>query len=324
MNIFSKPGRNALAVVVVAGIMGYDGIVLAQNQPQDPPQDQRIDYQAELPPTTVAVPPGKAFFEPPREEDIPDNQFGAMVRLGHQIFVDAQTYAREYVGNGMNCANCHLDQGRKANSAPLWAAYTLYPAYRKKNDHVNTYEERLQGCFRYSMNGTPPPSGSKALTALVTYSYWLAQGAPTGEVLPGRGYPVVAEPAGGYDLARGEKVYQASCAICHGADGQGQKVGESYVFPPLWGPDSYNWGAGMHRINTAAGFIKGNMPLGHGGSLSDQEAWDVAAFMNSHERPQDPRFEGDVNATRERFHQHPGFYGRELNGKILGRDNTDQ
>ena len=165
---------------------------------------------------------------------------------------------------------------------------------------------------------------SKALTALVTYSYWLAQGAPTGEVLPGRGYPVVAEPAGGYDLTRGEQIYQASCAICHGADGQGQKVGESYVFPPLWGPDSYNWGAGMHRINTAAGFIKGNMPLGHGGSLSDQEAWDVAAFMNSHERPQDPRFEGDVNATRERFHQHPGFYGRELNGKILGRDNTDQ
>ena len=194
----------------------------------------------------------------------------------------------------------------------------MYPAYRKKDNLVRTFEERIQGCFRYSMNGTPPPSGSETMTALVSYSYWLATGAPTGKVLPGRGYPAVEAPAVGQDLAHGEKIYQANCAICHGADGQGQKVNASVVFPALWGDQSFSWGAGMHQINTAAGFIKGNMPLGHGGSLNDRDAWDVAAYMNSHERPQDPRFDGDTEATRKQFHQHAGFYGQMVDGKLLG------
>ncbi len=304
--------RLALRVALVASIWATGSMVPSQAQ------DHRIDHQAELPAAQAKSHPGEAWFEPPKEEDIPDNQFGAMVRLGHQIFVDTQSFAGKYVGNEMSCTNCHLDQGRKPNSAPLWAAYTQYPAYRKKNDHVNTYEERIQGCFRYSMNGTPPPSGSKTLTALVTYSYWLASGAPTGKILPGRGYPTVAAPADGYDLVNGEQVYKTSCAVCHGSDGQGQKVEGRVVFPPLWGAASFNWGAGMHRINTAAGFIKGNMPLGQGGSLSDRDAWDVAAFMNSHERPQDPRFNGDTAATKEQFHQHQGFYGQEVDGKLLG------
>lgn len=311
-----RTGSKALCLALLTTLWGGSSTVSGQDQQQD----SRIDYQAELPPTEAEIESGAAQFKPPEEQTIPDNEFGAMVRLGHQIFVDTQKYAAEYVGNELNCTNCHLDQGRKPDSAPLWAAYTMYPAYRSKNDHVNTYEERIQGCFRYSMNGTPPPSGSKTMTALVTYSYWLATDAPTGKVLPGRGYPVVEPPAGGHDLAHGEQVYQASCAICHGADGQGQKVSGQVVFPALWGDQSFNWGAGMHRINTAAGFIRSNMPLGHGDSLSDRDAWDVAAFMNSHERPQDPRFEGDTEATREQYHQHPGFYGQVVNDDLLGGD----
>ncbi|MCM0990130.1 c-type cytochrome, partial [Klebsiella pneumoniae] len=113
------------------------------------------------------------------------------------------------------------------------------------------------------------------------------------------GYPEVPQPEGGYDLAKGEQVYDAQCAVCHGPNGEGQKSGDMYVFPPLWGADSFNWGAGMHRINTAAAFIKENMPLGKGGTLSDEDAWNVAAFMNSHERPQDPRLiDGSVEKTR--------------------------
>src|ERR1700756_5713083 len=95
---------------------------------------------------------------------------------------------------------------------------------------------------------------------------------PWASGFPGRGYPDVPTPAKGYDLARGAEVYKGQCAVCHGIEGQGQKVGDSYVMPPLWGKDSYNWGAGMHRINTAASFIKHNMPLGKGGSLTDQKA----------------------------------------------------
>ena len=152
--------------------------------------------------------------------------------------------------------------------------------------------------------------------------YWLASKAPLGVELPGRGYPDVAQPAKGYDLSGGAQVYKGQCAVCHGPEGQGQKVGDSYVMPPLWGKDSYNWGAGMHRINTAASFIKHNMPLGKGGSLSDQQAWDVAAYVNSHERPQDPRLvDGSVEKTRVKVHANDGvnLYGQTVEGVLIGQ-----
>ena len=124
----------------------------------------------------------------------------------------------------------------------------------------------------------------------------------------------------GYDIARGKVVYAQNCAICHGENGEGQKAAGHYVFPPLWGKDSFNWGAGMHRINTAAAFIKENMPLGKGGTLSDDDAWHVAAFMNSHERPQDPRLvDGSIDKTRERYHANDGvnLYGVRVDGVLL-------
>ncbi len=273
------------------------------------------DFQAELPQT----PPDANQFSPPDESAIPDNQFGEMVRLGRDLFVHTQQLKGKYVGNGLNCVNCHLDAGRLANAAPLWAAYPMYPAYRKKNDKVNTMEERIQGCFRYSMNGKPPPAGSKELTAMVTYHYWLATGAPVGKALEGRGYPKLQKAAKEPDIDRGRKVYEANCAICHGEGGQGTSVAGKYVFPPLWGKNSFNWGAGMHRVNTAASFIKANMPLGKPNSLTDQEAWDVAAFVNSHERPQDPRFKGSVAATEKAFHQHQCYYGKTERDHVLGK-----
>jgi thiosulfate dehydrogenase len=253
--------------------------------------------------------PERLIFVPPDEASIPDDQYGDVVRYGKSLFFDTQQLKQTYVGNGMNCRNCHLDNGRQADSSPLWAAHGMYPAYRKKNDHVNTYEERLQGCFTYSMNGTPPASGSKELTALIAYSYWMSEGVPLGKEMPGRGYPELAEAAQSPDTARGELVYKSSCAICHGDQGQGMKSGEAYVYPPLWGNDSFNWGAGMHRINTSANFIKANMPFGTPNTLTDQQAWDVAAFMNDHERQQDPRFKGDVAETKKEFHAHQCFYG---------------
>ena len=298
-----------LTLVGLMAVLAGAGAVWAQQQ-----GTEQKDYQAELP----AAPDQAKTFTPPPEESIPDDAFGEMVRLGRELFVNTQQLKGEYVGNGLNCVNCHVDAGRLADSAPLWAAYPMYPAYRKKNDKVNTMEERIQGCFRYSMNGKPPPANSKELTALLTYHYWLATGAPVGKALAGRGYPKLEKPDQGPDVARGRQVYEANCALCHGDSGQGTSVAGNYVFPPLWGQDSFNWGAGMHRVNTAAGFIKANMPLGKPNSLSDQEAWDVAAFINSHERPQDPRFEGDVKATDNAYHQHQCYYGEPVHGERLG------
>ncbi|MBN8726287.1 MAG: c-type cytochrome [Xanthomonadales bacterium] len=263
----------------------------------------------------------RAAFVPPAESAIPVDAFGAMIRKGRDIFMHTGRYAGEYVGNSLACVNCHLDAGRRADSGPLWAAWVRYPRYRAKNDEVNSFAERLQGCFQYSMNGKAPPPDGEVIEALSTYSYWLATDAPTGVDLPGFGYPKQGfEPPEKPDYGRGEKVYRESCAICHGAEGEGQAVAGVQVFPPLWGAQSFNWGAGMHELDNAAAFIKANMPLSLGGTLGDQQAWDVAMFMNSHERPQDPRFTGDVAETRRRFHDTRwSLYGVEVNGRLLGR-----
>lgn len=258
-------------------------------------------------------------FVPPDAHQIPDSPLGDVIRRGEQIFLKTGVNAPGFVGNNLNCVNCHLDAGRKANSAPLWGAYPLYPAYRPKTKQVDTFSERLRGCFTYSMNGKAPDPGDEVLVALEAYAYWMAQGAPIGAKLPGAGYGKAAAPAKAPDYQRGQAVFTAQCVLCHGADGQGQRSGEVQVFPPLWGERSYNWGAGMHEVDKAAAFIQANMPLGRGGTLSAQDAWDVSTYINSQERPQDPRFTQDVGTTRAQFHNSPySLYGTMVNGRLLG------
>lgn len=266
------------------------------------------------------------YFVPPSDDEIPKGPVGDAIKRGRDIFIDTGKFAPQYVGNSMACAQCHLDAGRRENSAPMWAAYVQYPKFRTKNNKINTLEERIQGCFTYSMNaqaspaGKPPPLGDDVYKELMTYMYWLADGAPTGEQMPGGGYIKLAETKDGYDWQRGAKVYAQNCALCHGANGEGRRETDGSVrFPPLWGPESYNWGAGMARIDTAAGFIKANMPLGKPYSLTDQEAWDVAAFIDSHERPKDPRQTGAIEEARTKFHKdEKSYYGKEVDGEIRG------
>jgi thiosulfate dehydrogenase len=316
-------GRNALAAAAFALLLAG-----CNQDDQLAPRFHRGDATTATPVAQVATPttqpPGAnaastAAFQPPDEADLPKGAFGDLVRQGRDLFLDTGRLAPQYVGNGLKCGNCHLDAGRLANSAPLWGAWPRYPAFRAKTQSVSSYAERLQGCFMYSMNGKAPPLGSPELAALEAYSYWMAKGAPTGATLKGAGYPKSKSAPATPDYTRGEKVYAANCALCHGPDGAGQKVGDRYVFPPLWGPDSFNWGAGMHQLDNAAAFIRANMPLGRGGTLTEQDAWDVALFMNGHERPQDPRYTGDVAATRKRFHDDPNSpYGTTVNGHLLG------
>lgn len=257
-------------------------------------------------------------FVPPPEAAIPAGPDGEMIRKGLQIFNDTQRNASSYAGNVLNCSNCHLDHGRRANSAPMWAAFVSYPKYRAKDKKVDTFEERIQGCFLYSMNGKAPAANSPVVVALVAYSHWLATGLPVGIAPKGAGYPALQAPAVTENIRRGADVYASHCAMCHGDNGEGRRTHDEQVFPPLWGPKSFNWGAGMGRISTAAAFIKTNMPFGAGGTLSDQQAWDVAAYMDSRSRPQDPRFTGDVETTRKFYHGHDSFYGRKVDGKLLG------
>ena len=192
--------------------------------------------------------PGTAVpFAPPPEAEIPNDVFGQTIRRGIAIFTDTRNEAKPYAGDGLACASCHLDRGRRPGAAPMWAAWVRYPRFRAKNDAVNTMTMRIQGCFRFSMNGTPPPDDSEIVTALQTYFYWLARRAPTGATLAGAGFPRLADPAEPPSIARGEAVFAGKCAACHGSDGEGRRVagGVGYQFPPLWGANSYNWGADL-------------------------------------------------------------------------------
>lgn len=286
----------------------------------------RSTAQSPRAPAVAAAPVERArvAFLVPKESDIPKNEFGDVVRLGKQIFEHPKQFAPAYVGNSLRCSSCHLDAGRKVGSAPLWAAYVAYPEYRAKNKKVNTFEERLQGCFQYSMNGKAPPLGDPTLVALESYAYWMATGAPINPKLPGRGYPKLPKPEIAPDYGRGGAVYERRCSLCHGANGAGQQANDgSMAFPALWGDASFNWGAGMSNIDNAAAFIKANMPLSQPNTLSDQEAWDVAAYMDSHERPQDPRYVGSVDATRLKFHDSAeSMYGVKVDGHVLGQGAT--
>ncbi|MDE2486710.1 MAG: c-type cytochrome [Alphaproteobacteria bacterium] len=269
----------------------------------------------------AAAPPASKTFAPPPDESFPDTPFGREAALGREIFVDTGRAAPQFVGNDLRCVNCHLDAGRLPNASPMWAAFVMFPQYRAKNAHVNTFQERMQGCFRFSMNGKAPPLGDKVLVALESYAAWLATGAPHGAKLPGQGYPKLAAAASAPDPARGRAVYQTYCAMCHASDGAGQSSAGAVVFPPLWGPRSYNWGAGMSQMDNAAAFIKANMPYSEGGRLTDQQAWDVAAYIDSRPRPQDPRYTGSVAATRAKFHDSAqSMYGKVVDGVLLGGD----
>ena len=280
-----------------------------------------IGHITRAPSLARTQPPPRPDFAPPPDAAIPNDAFGREIALGREIFVHTQAAAPGYVGDDLSCESCHLDRGRLANSAPLWGAIGMFPQYRAKNGRVNSFEDRIRGCFRFSMNGKAPPRGGRVLVALESYAAFLAHGAPIGVRLPGAGYPKPAAPALEPDPSRGRTVYADNCALCHGADGQGQKAGGATVFPPLWGQSSYNWGAGMADIDKAAGFIKANMPFSQGGRLTLQEAWDVAAFIDSRPRPQDPRFDGSAASTRAKFHDTPqSMYGRRVDGVLLGGD----
>lgn len=243
---------------------------------------------------------------------------------GFDLFSNTQQLRGENVFNDMDCSSCHQGDGRMPFSGPVWPAAVTLPDYRGKNGHVNSLEERIAGCFTYSMNGNPPEYGSDNMLALAAYHQWLAKGVEMYPEKPiyGRGFPAPERPEE-LSYANGEKLYQDQCAICHGENGEGMQVGGETVFPAPWGDGSNNWGAGLVRGFSGAGFIKNNMPLGQPLSLSDQEAWDVAYYMNSQERPQDPRYTGDVKETLEKygptFHKH-SLYGqpRETDNHVLG------
>ena len=296
MKLSNVSGRVCGGVVLFVGWLGFVAVVRATDMTGEldalEVRPTMVRPQLSLPTklTEVFVASPGEIFVPPNIADIPTDKYGDMVRLGRNIFVATQRYAKRYTGNGLTCQSCHLQEGRKPYAMPMWGAFGMYPMFRNKTRSVVSFEQRIQDCFRFSLNGIAPAIDSPEVQALVAYSHWLSRGAPVGVELPGRALPGIKKSEDP-SPQRGEVVYQARCAMCHGNQGEGKKDNKNaaYVFPPLWGSDSFNKGAGIFRVRTAAQFIKGNMPLGQGFSLSDQEALDVAVYIWIQDRPKDPR-----------------------------------
>ena len=252
----------------------------------------------------------------PDIDALPDDEWGRTVRHGRDLI--ARTYAligpevpdasRRFAGNNLACQNCHLEAGTKQFGLPFQGVYADFPNYRGRSGTVGTVEDRIQGCMTRSMNGKPLPAGGAEMTAIVAYMKALSNGRPVGAPTPGRGAGRMTELTRAADPALGKDVYALDCAACHGADGAGQRAGtvgdaQGYTFPPLWGDDSFNDGAGMARLIGAANFIHGNMPNGvnwQSPALSEQDAWDVAAYMENQPRPRKAQLEHDYPVALER------------------------
>jgi len=223
--------------------------------------------------------PVDALFAPPSPDTIPGNLRGEQIRLGYEMVVNTQEYGKRYIGNALNCTNCHLDGGLNPNAASFVGVSRLYPQYRERAGRLMTLADQINECFERSMNGKPLPPDSVKLTAIVAYIEWLSQNMPPGSAVPWRGIPYL-NSTHHPDPLNGKKVYEKKCVFCHGSDGQG-----TMAAPPVWGPRSYSIGAEMARISVAASFVKANMPRGWGWTVTDDEAFDVAAYINTQPRP---------------------------------------
>ncbi len=245
-------------------------------------------------------------WTPPDIATVGDDAFGKLVKYGYALMTDtartigpgAADASLHYSGNNLTCQSCHLKAGTQPYAMPLTGVWGQFPQYRGREGEIGTLEDRINGCMERSMNGRALPLGSREMKGYLAYMKWLSTGVPDGAKLTGNGAIPVKEPGRAADLDHGRQVFAQYCAVCHGADGQGQRAasGTGYQFPPLWGPDSYNDGAGMARILGAAAFVKHNMPFGTTYAspvLSDDDAYDVAGFINNAQRPQKANLDKD-------------------------------
>jgi thiosulfate dehydrogenase len=221
----------------------------------------------------------------------------ALVIYGEDLIANTSKYlgpkgSVAQMTNGMNCQNCHLDAGTRPWGNNYGAVYATYPKFRERSGSTEDIYKRVNDCMERSLNGRPLDTGSKEMQAIYAYLKWVGKDVPKNKKPHSAGLEKLPYLDRAADTVKGRIVYAAQCQSCHGANGEGQLnpvAGSMYATPPLWGPHSYNDGAGLYRISNFASFVKNNMPFNQATyshpTLTVEQAWDVAAFVNSQPRP---------------------------------------
>ncbi len=241
------------------------------------------------PARTVVVPPvtpPDSSLRAPDGSRVPAGPLGRSILRGHALLAATAESLPAHVGNALHCTSCHLDDGRRPGAIPLTGVYARFPQYSARSGRVISIADRVNGCLQRSLNGSPLAPDDPAMRDIVAYLAFISRGIAVGDSVKGQG--VARLDVTSWDTTAGASVFAAHCVRCHGADGGGTALA-----PPLWGPRSFNIGAGMARRNTLAAFVHANMPYDSAGTLSPQDAMNVAAYVGSRPRPDLPGKEHD-------------------------------
>jgi thiosulfate dehydrogenase len=235
-------------------------------------------------------------LDPTKDASLTDSRMAEQVRWGYRIFTDTQHEAARFTGGRVSCSNCHLNAGQRERALALVGVAGMFPEYNNRAARLITLPDRIVDCFIRSENGTArpdelPTTSSKEVLAVASYITWLAKGYAVGQNPTWRNRNTLPAdsliPVEQIDRAKGEAIYTERCTSCHGLDGQGVQIGDKKA-GPLWGEHSWNDGAGAARVYTLAGIIRYSMPYLDPGSLTDEEAQQVAAYITSQPRPSFP------------------------------------
>jgi len=224
--------------------------------------------------------------EPAQSPSLPASARGELAAFGKRIFDDTPNAAKPYVDSRLACNSCHLKDGTAPYAAPLVGIAAFFPEFSQRVNRKISLQDRIDECFVRSENGRPLPEDGREMAALIAYIESLPSSNREDSEPSRRG--LVKLPALTGSPQRGEAIYTAQCAACHGSDG----AGIAPTFPPLWGSASFNDGAGMSHIENMAAFVVKNMPPTSPGSLSPQQAFDVSSYIHAKPRPKyNPKYD---------------------------------
>ncbi|NVJ84750.1 MAG: c-type cytochrome [Algoriphagus sp.] len=283
------------ALVGVIGLvlfLAYSGVRLDVASPDESQMLAAVSAPA---PVVKALEDPAGMWKAPDWASVENEPNADDIKYGRELIANTAAYlgpngSVRKISNGLNCQNCHLNAGTAPLGNNYGAVAATYPKIRARSGKSEDIPKRINDCFERSLNGQGLERNSKEMIAMVAYMEWLGKDVPKGEKPKGAGIYALPLLDRAADPVRGKTVYENQCQSCHQADGQGiaKPDGSGYTYPPLWGPHSYNSGAGLYRLSRFAGYVRANMPLGatyENPLISDEDAWDVAAYVNSLERP---------------------------------------